>query len=166
MPPKESSFDAVSRVDLAEVDNAIANATREIANRYDLKGLPISILREEKALILAAPDDHKLDAAWDILQTHLVRRKVPLKNVAPLPPEDAAGGTRRRRYDLTVGLPQEAARAVAKAVKETGLKVRAEIRADEVRVVGRARDDLQAVIAALRAKDFGLELQFTNFRTQ
>ena len=165
MAADENSFDVVSRVDRAEVENAVANARREIATRYDLKGLPIELTLEENALVVVAPDDHKLGAVDGIVRTHLIKRKVPLKNVKAGEPEDSAGGARRRRYEIQNGLPAETAKAIAKAVKESGLKVRAEIRSDEVRVVGRKRDELQEAIKALKTKDFGLELQFTNFRS-
>lgn len=164
MAQQEHSFDVVSRVDLAEVENALQNARREVATRYDLKGLPIEFVRDEEGLTITAPDDHKVNAAWEILRTHLVKRKVPLANVKPTRDEDAAGGGRRRVVGITNGLPAETAKAIAKAVKDLGLKVRAEIRADEVRVVGVKKDVLQEVVAALRGGDFGLALQFTNFR--
>lgn len=164
MAQQEHSFDVVSRVDLAEVENALQNARREVATRYDLKGQRIEFVRDEAGLVITAPDDHKVNAAWEILRTHLVKRKVPLANVKPVRDEDAAGGARRRIVGITNGIPAETARAIAKAVKDLGLKVRAEIRADEVRVVGVKKDVLQQVIAALRGGDFGLALQFTNFR--
>lgn len=166
MAAQENSFDIVSRVDLAEVKNAIGNAAREVATRFDLKGLPIRIDLSEKdrRIDISAPDEHKIAAVWDLLKTHLVRRKVPTRNVAPGKVEPAAGGTVRQSVEIRVGIDQETAKAIAKAVKDLGLKVRAEIRAGEVRVVGRKRDDLQAVIAALRARDFGLDLQFVNYR--
>jgi uncharacterized protein YajQ (UPF0234 family) len=164
--PDEHSFDVVSRVDLAEVKNAVGNAAREVATRYDLKGLPIRIewAEKERRIEITAPDEHKIEAVWDLLKTHLVRRKVPMRNVVPGRVEEALGGAAKRTAEIRVGIPPETAKEIARAVKESGLKVRAEIRADEVRVVGRKRDDLQAAIAALRAADFRIDLQFTNYR--
>ena len=163
-----SSFDVTTGVDLMEVTNAVEQATRELAQRYDFKGANAGIALDPKAktLTLTAPDDYKLGAAWDLLQTKLVKRKVPLRYLKPGTAEAAAGGTRRQVVQLQQGLTPEMCRDVVRALKDAKLrKVQAAIQGDAVRVSGASKDDLQAAIALLRGQDFGVELKIGNFRT-
>ncbi|MBI3002116.1 MAG: YajQ family cyclic di-GMP-binding protein [candidate division NC10 bacterium] len=161
---KESSFDVVCRVDLSECDNAIQQAMREVAQRFDFKGTRCNVRREETAIVLAADDEYKLRALTELTEGKLVKRKVPLKALTYGNVEPAAGGTVRQRVTIQQGIPVEKAREIVKRVKASGLKVQAQIREDEVRVSGKSRDDLQAVMRALREEDLGIELQFTNYR--
>ena len=167
MASKES-FDVTTGVDLQEVDNAVNQALKELINRYDFKGVKFSIDldRKEGALTIPAPDAYKLEAIWDVLQTKLLRRNVPLKNLSRGKIEDAASGTVRQKIDLVQGLSSEIAREVVKAIKDAKLKrVQAAIQENQVRVTGPKRDDLQEVIHLLKESDFGVELQFGNFRS-
>ncbi len=167
MASKES-FDVTTGVDLQEVDNAVNQALKELINRYDFKGVKFSIDldRKEGALTIPAPDAYKLEAIWDVLQTKLLRRNVPLKNLSRGKIEDAASGTVRQKIELVQGLSSEIAREVVKAIKDAKLKrVQAAIQENQVRVTGPKRDDLQEVIHLLKESDFGVELQFGNFRS-
>lgn len=162
------SFDITSSVDLQEVDNALNQARKEVAQRYDFKGAraDIEFNRAEKILTLTADDRMKLDALWEIIQTRLVRRQVPVKNLKPGDPEPGPGGTLRRVVTLQQGISGDAAKAIVKFLKEQKLKkVQAAIQADQVRVSAPARDDLQEAMRALSGEDFGLELQFGNYRS-
>jgi uncharacterized protein YajQ (UPF0234 family) len=162
-----SSFDITSTLDLQEVDNAINQARKEVAQRYDFKGAKaeIEFNRAEKTLTLATDDRMKVDALWEILQTRLVRRNVPVKNFKPGEIEPAAGGTVKRTITLQQGIPIEAAREIVKFLKDAKLKkVQAAIQADQVRVSAPSKDDLQDAIRLLRGHDFGVELQFGNYR--
>ena len=162
------SFDVTAGCDLQEVDNAVNQARKEVNQRYDFKGLAVRIdlNRSENKLVLHAPDDFKLAAMWDLLQDKLVRRKVPLRNLQPGQIQPAAGATVVQEIDLQQGIPIEKARAVVKFIKERKLKkVQAEIQADQVRISSPSRDDLQAVMAMLREQDFGIELNFGNYRS-
>jgi len=163
------SFDVTTGCDLQEVDNAVNQALKEIIQRFDFKGIKVGValLRAENTIVLTGPDDFKIKAIWDVLQTKLVRRKVPLKNLTPGAIENAAGGTARQEIALQQGIPIEAAREIVKFVKEHKLKkIQVSIQADQVRVSSPSRDELQGVMALLRQHDFGLELNFGNFRTQ
>lgn len=160
----ESSFDIACRVDLSECDNAIQQAIKEMGQRFDFKGSRCSIHREEAAILLQADDEYKLRALTELLEGKLVKRKVPLKALTYGKVEPAAGGSVRQRVEIQQGIPVEKAREIVKRIKATGLKVQAQIREDEVRVSGRSKDDLQAIIRALRDLDLGIELQFTNYR--
>jgi uncharacterized protein YajQ (UPF0234 family) len=162
-----NSFDITSTVDLQEVDNALNQARKEIAQRYDFKGstAAIDFNRGEHTITLTAEDHMKIEALWEVIQTRLVRRSVPVKNLKPGDIEPAAGGTVRRVVSLQQGIPAETAREIVKFLKERKLKkVQAAIQADQVRVSAPARDDLQDAIRALREHDFGIELQFGNYR--
>ena len=162
----ENSFDIVSKVDLQEVSNAIQQALKEIHQRYDLKESKSNIELEGKdAMILTSADDYKLKAVNDVLQTKLVKRGVPLKALDYGKIEPAAGSTVRQRVAMQQGIPTEKAREIVKAIKDTKKKVQASIQGDTVRVSGKDRDALQEIIAVLRQKDFGIDMQFTNYRS-
>ena len=162
----DSSFDIVSRVEMPEVVNAIDQAMREISQRYDFKGSisKIELQEKDKKIILHADDAMKMKSVVDILQTKLVKRNVPLRNLEYGKMESASGGTARQDITLQQEISAEKAREIVKAVKETKLKVQAQIREGEIRVSGKKLDDLQAAMAELRGKDFGIDLQFTNYR--
>jgi uncharacterized protein YajQ (UPF0234 family) len=162
------SFDITTGCDLQEVDNAVNQAMKEIRQRYDFKGLDVSIefRRAENKLVLRAPDDFKLRAVWDVVQEKMVRRHVPLKNLQHGKAQPAAGGTVVEEVNLQQGIPIETARAIVKFVKELRIKkVQAEIQGEQVRIVSPSRDDLQTVMHHLKEQDFGIELKFGNYRT-
>lgn len=161
---KESSFDISSTVDLQEVDNAIQQAMKEIQQRFDFKGTSCRIARDEMGLILNADDTFKLKAVVELLESKFVRRKVSLKALVYEAPEAAAKGTVRQRVTLQQGISAEKAREIVKAIRGLGLKVQAQTQGDQVRVSAKNKDDLQAVIQALRPRDFGIDLQFGNYR--
>ena len=163
-----SSFDVTTGVDMNEVHNAVTQATKEITQRYDFKGVvaTIELLPKDKKLVLTAPDEFKLKAIWDVLQSKLVRRQVPLKNLTPGKAVPAAGSTVRQEVEIQDGLTADMARAVARTIKDAKLKrVQAAIQGDTVRVSSPDKDDLQGVIALLKQQDFGVELKFGNYRT-
>lgn len=163
---KSCSFDIVSELDMNEVKNAISQATMEIRQRFDFKNSKSEITLEEKEsrLVVISDDDHKLKSVLDILQSKLVKRKVSLKALDYGKVEPAAGGTVRQTIKLQQGISQDKGKEIVKFLKGLGLKVQGQIMEDQVRVTGKNRDDLQAVIAELKAKDFGLELSFGNYR--
>jgi cyclic-di-GMP-binding protein len=161
------SFDITSTIDMQEVDNAINQARKELAQRYDFKGSTAAIELDQKAntLTLSAEDAFRLEALWEVLATRMVRRNVAVKNLKRGDVEPAAGGTVRQVITLQVGIPTDAAREIVKHLKDLKLKkVQAAIQGDQVRVSAPAKDDLQAAMSALRAKDFGIALQFGNYR--
>ena len=158
------SFDVVSRVDLQEVDNALNQTRKEVAQRYDLKDSKTEIDWDEKEIVITSADDFKVKAVVDVLQSKLVRRNVPVKNLDYGKIEPAAGSRARQAIAVQQGIETEKAREITKKIKSSGIKVQAQITEDEVRVSGKKRDDLQAAIQMLRAEDFGLALQFVNFR--
>ena len=163
-----SSFDVTTGVDYMEVNNAVTQATKEITQRYDFKGLKVSLDLDPKehTITLAAPDDFKLKAAWDVLQGKLVRRQVPLKNMKPGEIVPAAGGSVRQVVAIQDGLTAEMAREIAKVIKDAKMKkVQAAIQGDTVRVSSPSKDELQAAIALLKQQDIGVELKFGNFRS-
>lgn len=163
------SFDITTGCDLQEVDNAVNQALKEITQRFDFKGITVGVelRRAENKIVLTGPDDFKIKAVWEVLQSKLVRRKVPLRNLTPGAIESAAGGTTRQEIALQQGIPIETAREIVKFVKDRKLKkIQVAIQADQVRVSSPSRDELQGVIALLRQQDFGVELQFGNFRSQ
>jgi uncharacterized protein YajQ (UPF0234 family) len=162
------SFDITSGCDLQEVDNAVNQALKEIRQRYDFKGLTVSVElnRLENKIVLRGPDDFKLRSMWDIVQEKMVRRNVPLKNLQPGKTLPAAGGTVTQEISLQQGIPIETARAVVKFVKDLRIKkVQAEIQGDQMRISSPKRDDLQTVMGHLKEKDFGLEMKFGNYRS-
>jgi hypothetical protein len=158
------SFDVVCRIDLQEVDNAINQTLREVGQRFDFKGTPTELRREETTLHLRSADDFKVRALREILCERLARRQVPLKALDAKPIEPGPAGTAKQQIALQQGIPIEKAREIVKLVKETKLKVQAAIQADQVRVSGKNRDDLQVVLRLLRERDLGIALQFANFR--
>ena len=161
----ENSFDIVSKVDLQEVSNAIQNALKEIHTRFDLKDSKSDIQLEGKeAMVLSSADEYKLKAVTDILQSKLVKRGVPIKALSYGTVEPAAGSSVRQKITMQQGIPIEKAREIVKLIKDSKKKVQASIQGDTVRVSGKDRDALQEVIALLRAHDFGIDMQFTNYR--
>ena len=160
----ESSFDIVSSVDLQEVKNAIAQATKEIQTRFDLKGTGSSIELAGEQIQLASSDEFKLKAVREILEGRLVKRSVPLKALSFGEIDKALGGTVRQKVELQKGIPTEKAREIVKIIKGTKLKVQAAIQGDQLRVSGKNKDDLQSVMQVLRATDLGIDMQFTNRR--
>ncbi len=163
----QASFDITSSVDLQEVDNAVNQAKKELAQRYDFKGSKASIefARGENRIDLIADDNFKMDAVWDVLQTRMVRRGVPVKNMKPSDTEPVAGGLVKRTITLQQGIPAEAAKSIVKYLKDQKLKrVQASIQADQVRVTSPSKDELQGAIQLLKSQDFGVELQFGNYR--
>ena len=163
----ENTFDIVSKIEMPEVVNAVQQAMKEIQTRFDLKDSKSDIQLNEKdhKITLASADEFKLKAVTEILQQKLVKRKVPLKNFAFGTIQQAAGSTVRQDVTLQQGIPIEKAREIVKAIKDSKKKVQASINADLVRVSGKDRDTLQDIIAFLRAQDFGLEIQFVNYRS-
>lgn len=159
------SFDVVSEVDLQEVRNAVDQTARELATRFDFKGTNSSVELGEGQLTLAAPTEDRLAAVRQVLEEKLVRRDVSLKALDYGKVEEASGGTVRQRAGIVAGISSEKAKEVNKAIKELALKgVQSQTQGDQVRVTGKKRDDLQAVIRGLKERDLGIPLQFTNFR--
>ncbi len=164
----QASFDVSTGADMQEVDNAVNQARKEVAQRYDFKGSDcvIELDKQNASIKLEADDDFRIKALWDILQTKLIKRKVPLKNVKATDPTPAAGARMRQLITLQQSLPTETARAIVKDIKGLGVKkVQAAIQGDEVRVSSPSRDTLQEVITFLRSKDYGVELRFGNYRS-
>ncbi len=163
------SFDVTSGCDLQEVDNAVNQSAKEIAQRFDFKGLKVSIEldRKENRLVLAAPDEFRIKAMWEVVLGRMTRRGVPVKNLKAGAVTPAAGGTVRMEVALQQGIPTETARAIVKLVKERKFKkVQCAIQGEQVRLSSPSRDELQAVIALLKGEDFGIELAFGNYRSQ
>lgn len=162
----ENTFDIVSKIDLQEVSNAIQQAMKEITTRFDLKDSKSSIdLDGKDAFVLKSSDEYKLKAINDILQQKLVKRGVSLKGLTYAPIESALGATAKQRVTMTQGIPIEKAKEIVKLIKDSKKKVQASIQGDLVRVSGKDRDSLQETIAVLKQKDFGVDLQFTNYRS-
>jgi len=160
----DSSFDIVSSVDLQEVKNAIAQALKEIQTRFDLKGTGSDVQLQGEELVLTSSDDFKLKAVRDVLEGKLVKRNVPLKALEFGVIDSALGGTVRQKVTLQKGIPIEKAREIVKLIKGTKLKVQAAIQGDQLRVSGKSKDDLQAVMGLLKSTDLGIDMQFTNRR--
>ena len=158
------SFDIVSQVSLPEVANAIDQARRELAQRFDFKNTGTSIDRDDKLIELRSSTEDRLKAALEVLKEKAVRREVPLKALAEGPILPAAKGTYRQAVNVNVGITEEKAREIVKHLKGTGLKVQCQVQGDQVRVTGKKKDDLQAAIKAVKEQDFGIALQFVNFR--
>jgi len=162
-----ASFDLSTGADLQEVDNAVNQATKEVAQRYDFKGSKCTIAfdRATASITLVADDDFKMKALFDVLQAKLIKRGVPVKNLELGAVTPAASDTVRREIKLTQGIPQEKAKAIVKAIKDKKFKkAQASIQGQEIRVQSPSKDELQEVIAFLRAQEFGLELKFGNYR--
>jgi len=163
----QCSFDVTSNVDLQEVDNALNQARKEVAQRYDFKGAKASVEFDQKdsKLLLVADDDFKLNALWEIVQTRLVRRNVPVKNLTRGAVVPAANSTVRQEISLQQGIPVEKAKDIVKFLKDAKLKrVQASIQGDQLRVTSPSKDDLQEAMRQLREQDFGVALQFGNYR--
>jgi cyclic-di-GMP-binding protein len=161
----DNTFDIVSKIDLQEVSNAIQQALKEIHTRFDLKDSKSNIELEKDAIVLYSADEYKLKAVNDILQQKLVKRGVSLRGLTYGPVEAAAGGTSKRKATMQQGIAIEKAREIVKLVKDSKKKAQASIQGDLVRISSKDRDTLQEVIAMLRQHDFGIDLQFTNYRT-
>ncbi len=162
-----ASFDVSTGADLQEVDNAVNQALKEITQRYDFKGTHCTIEfdRDKAEIRLAADDEFRMDALVDVLQSRMIKRGVPIKNMKVGDIIQGTGQSVRRVVTLTQGIPQDVAKKIIKTIKESGLKkTQSTIQGDEIRVTGPSRDDLQAVIALLKGEDFGIELRFGNYR--
>lgn len=162
---KENSFDIVSKTDYAEVSNAINQTRKEISQRFDFKGSKAIVDLTDKDLILSAEDETKLRNMNDILQSKLVKRGISLKALDYQKIEPAAGGTVRQVVKIQQGIPTEKAKEIVKFIKDRKLKVQASIQGESVRVSGKDRDTLQETIAKLKAKDFGIDMKFDNYRS-
>src|SRR5271166_5222702 len=161
----ENTFDIVSKIDLQEVSNAIQHALKEIHTRFDLKDSKSNIVLDGKdAIVLSSIDEYKLKAVNEVFQQKLVKRGVPLKGLTYGAIESALGGTAKQRITMQQGIPIEKAREIVKTVKNSKKKVQASIQGDLVRITGKDRDTLQEIIALLRQQDFGIDMQFTNYR--
>ncbi|HEY3174308.1 MAG TPA: YajQ family cyclic di-GMP-binding protein [Candidatus Polarisedimenticolia bacterium] len=161
---EESSFDIISSIDLAEVDNALNQTRKEVATRFDLKGSRCTLERQERQIVLTAEDKFKARSVDEILRQKLAKRGVPLKGMVFSEPEPAAMGQARQTIDIQDGIPMEKAREIVKTIKDLKLKVQASIQGNQLRVRGPKKDDLQSVIRTLKEKDFGIDVQFTNYR--
>lgn len=159
------SFDIVSKVDMQEVDNAINQTVKEIAQRYDFKGSKSEVTLEKESIKVLADDDFKLKAVIDILQSKFVKRNISPKALQYGKAEQASGGMVRQVITLQVGISKEKAKEIGQVIKETKLKVQSQIQDDQVRVTGKNIDDLQEVIRVLKGKDLDIDMQFVNFRS-
>ena len=158
------SFDVISKINHQEFDNALSNCLREISNRFDFKGLQISIDRKDKLITTIAPDELKLRQVNELLQTHLIRRKVDPRVVSMKSSESASGGSIRQISELKEGISQENAKKVIADIKKLKLKIQIKIQGEELRVDGKKKDDLQEAISAIKSIDIGLPIEFVNFR--
>jgi uncharacterized protein YajQ (UPF0234 family) len=162
---QQNSFDIVSQVDRAEITNALDQTMKEVRQRFDFKGSAAAVVLEENELILTAEDETKLRNMNDILQQKLVRRSVPLKALDYGRVEPAAGGTVRQHVAIQQGIPTDKAKEIVRFIKDSKAKVQASIQGDVVRVAGKDRDTLQDIIAKLKGKDFNINMQYTNYRS-
>jgi uncharacterized protein YajQ (UPF0234 family) len=160
----EYSFDIVSKVDMQEVNNAVTQAEKEIETRFDFKGSKSSIKIEGENLVVASDDDYKLKSVIDILQTKLIKRGVPIRNLEYGKVEAASGSTVRQNIKMKQGIDQDHAKKINILIRDSKLKVKSTIQGDQIRVTGKSKDDLQAAMALLRGADLQLELQFVNYR--
>ncbi|MDC3175030.1 YajQ family cyclic di-GMP-binding protein [Candidatus Pelagibacter sp.] len=158
------SFDVISKINHQEFDNALSNCLREISNRFDFKGLHISIDRKDKLITTIAPDELKLRQVNELLQTHLIRRKVDPRVVSMKSSESASGGSIRQISELKEGISQENSKKVIADIKKLKLKIQIKIQGDELRVDGKKKDDLQEAISAIKSIDIGIPIEFVNFR--
>ena len=158
------SFDVISKINHQEFDNALSNCLREISNRFDFKGLHISIDRKDKIITTIAPDELKLRQVNELLQTHLIRRKVDPRAVSMKSSESASGGSIRQLTELKEGISQENAKKIIADIKKLKLKIQIKIQGDELRVDGKKKDELQEAIGAIKSIDIGLPIEFVNFR--
>ncbi len=161
---KDNSFDIVSKVDFAEVTNAITMATKEIKTRYDFKGSTSEVKLENEDLILISDDEYKLEQLKDILVSKLINRGVPVRNLDYGKLENAFSGNVRQRAKLVQGIDKENAKKINTLIKQSGLKVKSQVQDDQVRVTGKNRDDLQQVISLVREANLTVDVQFLNYR--
>ena len=161
---QEFTFDIVSKTDMQEVANAVEQAKKELAQRFDFKGSKSSIELTAEEIVLNSDDEGKLRSLKDILESKLVKRKVALKAVDYQKLEQAVGGTVRQKAKIVQGIESEKAKAIVKTIKDAKIKVQASIQGDQVRVAGRSKDDLQRAMSVVREQDYGVPLQFTNYR--
>ena len=163
----DNSFDIVSKIDMQELNNAIQQALKEITTRFDLRdsGSKVELAEKDTQLILASKDEYKLKAVTDILQSKMVKRGISLKALTYGAIEPASGGSVRQKVTLAQGISGDKAKEIVRVIKDSKLKVQAAIQGDTVRVTGKDRDTLQQVIALVKSKDFGIDTQFTNYRT-
>lgn len=161
---QEFSFDIVSKTEMQEVANAVQQAQKELAQRFDFKGSKSSIELTAEEIVLVSDDEGKLQSVKDILESKLVKRKVALKALDYQKLEAATMGTVRQKVKIVQGIESEKAKAIVKSIKDAKVKVQASIQADQVRVVGRSKDDLQKAISLVKENDYGIPLQFTNYR--
>ena len=162
---KENSFDIVSKIDYAEITNALNQTTKEVGQRFDFKGSSATVELEDKDLVLTAEDETRLRNMNDVLQGKLIKRNIPLKALTYEKIEPAAGGTVRQKVTIQQGIPIDKAKEIVKFIKDAKIKVQAAIQGDTVRVSGKDRDVLQETIAALKKHDFGVDMQFDNYRS-
>ena len=162
---KENSFDIVSKTDYAEIDNALNQTTKEVSQRFDFKGSKATVELADKDLIMSAEDETRLRNMNDILQSKFIKRGISLKALDYQKIEPAAGGTVRQTVKIQQGIPIEKAKEIVKFIKDEKLKVQASIQGETVRVSGKDRDTLQDTIVKLKAKDFGIDMQFDNYRS-
>ncbi|WP_411346169.1 YajQ family cyclic di-GMP-binding protein [Paenibacillus sp. WLX1005] len=160
----ENSFDIVSKMDMQEMTNAITQTEKEIASRFDFKGSKSTLTLEKETLVLVSDDDYKLGALIDVLQSKMVKRGLPIKNIEYEKVEPASMGTVRQRLKLKQGIDQENAKKINILIRDSKLKVKSQIQGDQIRVTGKNRDDLQSIIQLLRKADLPLDLQFTNLK--
>src|SRR4030067_1628769 len=162
----ENSFDIVSKIDLQEVKNAIEQALKEVGQRFDFKGSKSDIRLDESAteISVTSDDEYKLKSLIDILQTKLIKRGISPKALTYGKVESGLGGTAKQKITLQQGIPSDKAKEIVRAIKDLKLKVQTQIQGDQLRVTGKDKDDLQSAIKYLRATDFGIDMQFTNYR--
>ncbi|MCG2725237.1 MAG: YajQ family cyclic di-GMP-binding protein [Elusimicrobia bacterium] len=162
----EYSFDIVSKVEHALVDEAVSNATKEIVNRYDFRGSnsAISFNKKEETLMLVSADEYKVKALYDVLQTKLSKRGLPLKNFQPGKIEHALGGQAKQSIKIQQGIPQDKGKMISKLLKDRKIKANSSIQGDSLRISSKSKDVLQDIMALLKEEDFGVSLQFTNYR--
>ena len=158
------SFDIISKINNQEFDNALSNCLREISNRFDFKGLDISIERKDKLITTIAPDELKLRQVNELVQTHLIRRKVDPRVLSVKSSENASGGSIRQLSELKEGISQENAKKIIAEIKKLKIKIQIKIQGEELRVDGKKKDDLQEAISAIKSIDIGLPIEFVNFR--
>lgn len=162
----QNSFDIVSKVDMQEVKNAVDQTIKEVRQRFDFKGskTDLTLKEKEKELVVVSDDEYKLKAVLEILKGRFVKRGVSLKALTYGKVEEALGGTVRQSITIQSGIPDDKAKAIAKEIRDAKLKVQPQIQGDQVRVISKSKDELQATIALLKQKDFGIDLQFVNYR--
>jgi cyclic-di-GMP-binding protein len=161
---KDASFDIVSKLEIQEVDNAVNQAQKELSTRFDFKGSKSAIEFEDERIVIVSDDEYKLSSVYDILQSKCVKRGISLKALKPGKIEPASGGTVRQVISLEQGISQDVAKQITKLVRDAKLKVQASIQGDQVRVTGKNKDDLQAVITLLKDADIEVPLQYVNYR--